>query len=302
MNKNMTNDTARPLVSLLVANFNNAQFIEETLLSAINQTYSNIEIIVVDDASTDNSVAVIEQFVQAHKTFDIQLYRNYTNHGCGRVKRKCIDIVRGDYFAFLDPEDTIIPTAVEELLTVHLENPQYSIVYSTHYLCNEKLEPQSVSTWSGEISEGQSHLTSTKGHIAHFVLCKKRDYDKTLGIHPEYIVAEDQDLFLKMEEIAPVFFVNKPLYYYRKHDHNISWNENHRYRNLYWYHLAENSAYTRRKKNKTVAANYTRVQVDRKNLSYYLQMAKFYRRQKKLFIMLKHYGISIRYIYTLLIN
>lgn len=288
----------KPLVSLLIANYNNGKFITETLLSAVNQTYSEIEIIVVDDASDDNSLEIIQMFIKQYPQFNIHLYRNYTNHGCGRVKRKCVDIVRGEYFAFLDPEDTIEPTAVEELLEFHLKHLKYSVVYSTHFLCNEKLEPQSISTWPGKIPEGQSHLTSTTGHISAFALCSKKDYDRTLGINPEYIVAEDQDLYLKMEEIAAVLYVDKPLYYYRKHDNNISWNDTKQRQNFYWYHQAELAAYKRRRKAHTQAVNYTRIQFHKKLLNYYLQSAKFEKNNKKYTQSLRYYLNALMYSYT----
>ncbi|MDR2824282.1 MAG: glycosyltransferase family 2 protein, partial [Prevotellaceae bacterium] len=231
-----------PLISLLVANFNNGKYIEETLQSAVKQTYKNIEIVVIDDASIDNSVEVIGRFVEKNPFANIKFYKNDINSGgCGGIKRQCIAFSKGEYFAFLDPEDTIEPNAVETLYAEHAKNQHFSIVYCTHWLCNERLEPQSISTWVGQIPENQSHLTSTGGHISAFALCKRTDYDKTNGINPDYYVAEDQDLYLKMEEVEPPLFINKPMYYYRKHDHNISWNDVKRHNNMRWYLAAENA-------------------------------------------------------------
>jgi glycosyltransferase involved in cell wall biosynthesis len=299
--ENMKNQ--HPLISLLVANFNNGQFIEETLLSAVNQTYTNIEIVVIDDASVDNSVEKVKTFIEKNPAANIRFFVNEKNSGgCGGIKNQCIAFSKGEYFAFLDPEDTIEPNAVEELLKVHLENQSFSIVYCTHWLCNEKLEPQSVSTWVGKIPDGQSHLTSTGGHISAFALCKRADYDRTDGINPTYKVAEDQDLYLKMEETAPVHYIDKPLYYYRKHDHNSSWNEQKRHLNLHWYHEAENEAYRRRKNGKTTAINFTKKQIDRKNFAYHLQMGKFYRKNSNFFSAIKEYFKALPYCYTFALN
>jgi glycosyltransferase involved in cell wall biosynthesis len=287
-----------PLISLLVANFNNGEFIEETLQSAVNQTYPNIEIIVIDDASTDNSVEKIKAFIEKNHAANIHFFENeYNSGGCGSIKNQCIAVSKGEYFAFLDPEDTIELSAVEQLMSVHLQNPEkYSIVYCTHWLCNARLEPQSVSTWVGKIPDGQSHLTSTGGHISAFAVCNRKLYDKTLGINQLYYVAEDQDLYLKMEEIATVFYIDKPLYYYRKHDHNTSWNDQRRHRNLYWFHEAENEAYRRRKNDKTAAINFTKSQIDKKNLGYHLQMGKFYRKNSEYFNAAKEYFRAIPYL------
>lgn len=299
----MNNKISNPLVSLLVANYNNGKYIVETLNSAINQTYSNVEIIICDDASIDNSIDLIEKFISNNSKYKIELYKNHFTYGCGRNKRKCVDIARGEYFAFLDPEDSLLPTAIEELMFVHLENNfKFSIVYSTHYLCNEKLEKQAVSDWPGEIPQGQSHLTSTGGHISAFAVCSKRYYDMTSGINPEYVVAEDMDLYLKLEEVAPVFFVNKPLYYYRKHDHNLSWNYEKRYRNLYWRQKAELAAYKRRQKAKTIAANLTKKQLHNKKFNFYMQYAKKYRMEKLFFKAVLSNLKALLYIYTLIVR
>jgi glycosyltransferase involved in cell wall biosynthesis len=288
------------LISLLVANFNNGKYIEETLQSAIHQSYPNIEVVVIDDASTDNSVEKIKAFIAKNPTANIRFFANeYNSGGCGSIKNQCIAFSEGEYFAFLDPEDTIELTAVEQLMAVHLQNKDaYSIVYCTHWLCNEALEPQSVTTWVGKIPEGQSHLTSTGGHISAFAVCSRKMYNKTLGINKLYYVAEDQDLYLKLEEIAPVFYIDKPLYYYRKHDHNTSWNDAKRHNNLKWYHDAENAAYQRRKQQKTAAVNFTKRQIDKKNLGYHLQMGKFYRKNGKIFSAIKEYFAAIPFFYT----
>jgi glycosyltransferase involved in cell wall biosynthesis len=290
----------KPSVSLLVANFNNGKYIEETLQSAVNQSYPNIEIVIIDDASTDNSVEKIKDFISKNLDKNIRFFENeYNSGGCGSIKNQCIAFSNGEYFAFLDPEDTIELTAVEQLMTLHLQHSNiYSIVYCTHWLCNERLEPQSISTWVGKISEGQSHLTSTGGHISAFAVCSRKMYDKTLGINPLYYVAEDQDLYLKMEEIAPVFYIDKPLYYYRKHDNNTSWSDAKRYKNLKWYHDAENAAYQRRKQTKTAAINFKKQQIDKKNLGFHLQMGKFYRKNGNIFTAAKEYLKAIPFFYT----
>ena len=289
-----------PLVSLLVANYNNSEFIVETLDSALAQTYPNIEIVIVDDASKDNSVQIIRKYMQKHSDANIQLFLNYANYGCGRNKRKCIDASKGEYFAFLDPEDTIAPTAVEDLMNIHLaEKNKYSIVYSTNYLCNSKLEVESISTWTGEIPAGQSNLTTTGGHIFHLALFNKFFYDQTEGMNPCFVVAEDIDSYYKMEEKAPVFFLNKPLYYYRKHDNNISWSYEKRYINLYWRHAAEMAAYKRRKNNKTFAQNLSRVQVHKKKLNFNMQYAKCLRMQKEYLQSVWHNIKALPYFYTL---
>lgn len=286
-----------PLVSILIANYNNSQFIEETLDSVINQTYQNIEIIIIDDASYDNSVEIINEYITTHPQSKFELYKNKTNYGCGRTKKICVDIACGDYFAFLDPEDTIEPYAIEMLIEKYRLYPESSIVYSTHYLCNDRLEPQSISDWPGQIPKGESHLTSTHGHISAFALCNRKLYDTTLGIDPKFPVAEDQDLYYKMEEAGPVLFINQPLYYYRKHEKNISWGENRHLINAYWALIAAEDAYHRRKKNRSIS-NLTFSQIKRKRYLYNLLLFKSSFKNRKYIKSAIYFCRSISYIYT----
>lgn len=266
--------TEYPLVSILVANFNNGQFITETLDSAVGQTYPNIEVVIVDDGSMDNSVSIIEDYISKHGDTRFKFYRNDDNQGCGRIKRQCVAYSEGAFFAFLDPEDTIVPEALETLMKVHIDHPEFSVVYCTHYLCNERLEPQSISTYPGTIPQGQSHLTSTGGHISALAICKRRDYDKTTGIDASFEVAEDQDLYLKMEEQAPVCFVDSPLYYYRKHDHNSSWNESKAFNNYYWRYYCTKAAYLRRREQGSTVDNLSKHDMDKMSFSFFVRLGK----------------------------
>lgn len=290
-----------PLVSILIANYNNGRFISETLESAVGQTYPNTELVIIDDGSLDDSLQVIDRFMTTHSDTKIKLFKNIDNKGCGRIKRQCVELSEGDYFCFLDPEDAILPEAVATLMEAYENHPEYGIVYSTHYLCNEKLEPQSISTYPGRIPQGQSHLTSTEGHVSAFALCNRSIYDRTEGIDPELYVAEDQDLYLKMEEVAPVLFVNQSLYYYRHHDGNTSWNDQRRELNLRFRHRAVTAAYHRRRYNH-IAPNLTRLQYHSECLNVHLQLHNIDWKQKKYAASIIQLLCAVPYSYTLFFN
>ena len=287
-----------PLVSLLVANFNNGRFISETLESALAQTYPCIEIVIVDDGSTDDSLQVIGRVMASHPDSRMRLYKNADNQGCGRIKRQCIELSEGEYFGFLDPEDTILPETVSTLMDVFCREPELGIVYCTHYLCNERLEIQGISSYPGTIPEGQSHLTSTGGHISAMALCRRSAYDRTSGINASYQVSEDQDLYLKMEEVAPVRFVDKPMYFYRKHDHNSSWNERKVFNNYYWRYHCMKAAYQRRKEAESPVANLSKLEMDKMSCSYFLRLGKDQWKKKRVFPAVCSWVRMLPFIYT----
>lgn len=290
--------TEQPLVSILIANFNNARFITETLDSAVGQTYRNLEIVIIDDGSTDGSRCVIDEYIASHQDVVFRFVQNSDNQGCGRIKRQCIETSNGAFFTFLDPEDTIVPEAIETLMQVLLDQPDLGIAYCTHYLCNEALEPQGISTYPGKIPEGQSHLTSTEGHISALAVCRRAVYDKTEGINATYQVSEDQDLYLKMEEQAPVCYIDKPMYYYRKHDHNSSWNERKVFNNFYWRYHCVKAAYLRRKDSGSSVANLSNREMDRMSFSYYLRLGKERWRTGKFVPAVCSYVRMFPYLYT----
>lgn len=263
-----------PLVSILIANYNNGRFIAEALRSAVGQTYPCLELVVVDDGSDDNSLQVVEAFMADHPGVNLKLFKNTDHQGCGRVKRQCVECSIGEYFCFLDPDDALLPDAVSTLMEAFQVHPDYGIAYCTHYLCNDQLEPQGVSDYPGAIPEGQSHLTSTGGHISALALCSRRVYDKTSGIDATYQVAEDQDLYLKMEEMAPVCYVNRPMYFYRKHDHNVSWDQSKAFNNFYWKFICERAAYRRRRKQGLPIDNLSRREMADRSVSFYWRLFK----------------------------
>lgn len=215
--------------SVLIANYNNGNYISKCLESILKQTHQNFEIIIVDDASTDDSLNVIQKYIeQDHR---IKLYSNDKNHGAGYTKKKCIDIASGYVCGFVDPDDAIVENALEIMLKEHLEKPNYSLIYSTHYKCDTNLKILNVCTWDLKYDEKIPFYK--KMTAAHFATFKLDFYKKSKGCNPSYKRAVDVDLYLQLWTVGKVFFVNQPLYYYRQHQGGISLNDN-LYKAKYW--------------------------------------------------------------------
>ena len=236
-------------ISVLIANYNNSPFIATSIKSVLSQTFQDFEIIIVDDYSSDNSIDIIESFVK----FDsrIKLFKNKRNYGVGYTKRRCIEKCYGDLFAFLDPDDALEPSALKLMVEAHLSNPFASIIYSTHYICDKNLNVTRIFEKSGSIPFGKTFLHATPSdhfQISHFASFKKKYYNLTEGLDTTYKKAADKDLYYKMEEVGEVFFIDKPLYYYRNHSNSISLNNN-SIGALRWEIRAKEMAQNRRNKN-----------------------------------------------------
>lgn len=103
----------KPLVSICIPNYNNAEYVEEAIQSALNQTYQNIEVVVVDNCSTDNSWEVISKFKQNSQ---IRIFQNKSNLGMIGNFRESLKHAKGKYISFLCSDDLIDDNTVEILL------------------------------------------------------------------------------------------------------------------------------------------------------------------------------------------
>ncbi|MET0377420.1 MAG: glycosyltransferase family 2 protein [Spongiibacteraceae bacterium] len=101
-----------PRVSIVVTAYNGRAWIDRALRSALQQTHANIEVIVVDDASTDGTW----DYVQQHYGGNVRLLRNETNRGPSASRNRAIDAASGDWFMQLDGDDWIAPNRAEHLL------------------------------------------------------------------------------------------------------------------------------------------------------------------------------------------
>jgi predicted O-linked N-acetylglucosamine transferase (SPINDLY family)/glycosyltransferase involved in cell wall biosynthesis len=118
----------QPLVSICIPTYNGEAFIEETIKSAIAQTYRNIELIVSDDGSTDRTIAIAQSFQsQTSADFRIILHRNY---GLSQNWNFCIQQAKGEYIKFLFQDDLLAPECIAKMVATAQQNPDIGMVFS----------------------------------------------------------------------------------------------------------------------------------------------------------------------------
>lgn len=210
-----------PLFSVLIANYNNGCYLQDAIDSILSQTYTNWEVVIVDDCSTDNSAELYKELVLNPK---IHVYHNEKNSGAGFTKRRCAELAKGEICGFVDPDDLLAEKdALEVMVQVHQDNPSASMVYSGYYLTDENLVVEN--TVAGTDLDGQSALESCSWPFKHFVSFKKEKYDLTVGVDPFMKRAVDYDMYYKLEEVGAVIHIDRLLYFYRQNSHSISLNE-----------------------------------------------------------------------------
>lgn len=130
------NLTTAPLVSVCIPNFNMARYLPAALDSALAQTYSDIEILAIDNHSTDESWAVLKEY--SARDSRCRVLRNPINHGLPRNWNRCLHEARGTYLVMLSADDTLEPAFVQRCLKYHLHFPDLGYVGTEWYEIDEQ--------------------------------------------------------------------------------------------------------------------------------------------------------------------
>lgn len=126
----------QPLVSICIPTYNAGKTVMSTLQSILNQTYHNLEILVVDNASTDNTVGLLEQVNDPR----LVIHRNEKNIGGEPNWSNCIQLATGEYIAVFHADDLYLPNMVEKQVRVLLDNPSVGAAFTMASLINDRDE------------------------------------------------------------------------------------------------------------------------------------------------------------------
>ncbi|MGL4500791.1 MAG: glycosyltransferase family 2 protein [Planktothrix sp.] len=212
-----------PLVSILINNYNYGRFLPEAIDSALNQTYSNIEVIVVDDGSTDNSRSIIERYQQKI----IPILKE--NGGQATAFNLGFAASRGEIICFLDSDDLFEPEKIAEIVQIFQEHPQVSWCFHPLTYVGDQIDSQTLETPIG--TEGIYDLRDAiqqgklKGKlpfgVATSAMCFKRELLENLLPMPEAIriTSDDYIKYLALG-LTPGFILFKKLALQRIHGNN----------------------------------------------------------------------------------
>ena len=207
-------------ISVIVPAYNAEKYIIECLNSIENQTYQNVEIIVVDDGSTDNTYTVVEEYAKNRN--NIILFHQ-ENGGVCAARNKGIEISSGEYITFLDADDYFLTDTLQVLFDT-ITSRNADIVGGTVVNEDTSGSPDDVEPviWSGE----QGLINALNDHPFTYSSCGKlfkRDFlNSTRFVNGKRIHEDSFFVFCMMVKQPKVVIVNKPVYIYRYNPNSAS--------------------------------------------------------------------------------
>lgn len=210
--------------SVLIAHYNNAVLFKDCYNSLLQQTYPDWEAIIVDDASSETERDQVKAIIAGDERF--KFFENEKNSGVGVTKSRLIELATGEVCGFVDPDDAILPTAIEKAMYIFERKKNVVLTYSRFMGCDKDLKPIAPYKSAMQVRNGDPYFFNYPIQIGHFTTFRKDIYELTEKMNPELRIAEDQDLYLKMYEKGDVYFIDDTNYLYRAHAGGISQNNN----------------------------------------------------------------------------
>lgn len=121
----MITENIQPLISFIIPTYNSAKYLRRSLESCFNQTYPNIEVILIDDGSSDNTIDVVSEFANL---INFRYFKNEQNEGIIYSLNRGISLARGEYIVRMDADDISLPRRIEEQVEFLLKNPSIDIL------------------------------------------------------------------------------------------------------------------------------------------------------------------------------
>lgn len=205
------------LVSVVIPCYNAEKYIKECIESVCAQTYANIEIIVINDGSTDKTAKILSQI----KDNRLKILSNKKNRGIAYSLNKGLEAAQGKYIARLDADDKMLPDRIALQVDFLEQHPTYAMVGSSQILIDEQgnvLQYIAYPETNAEIQAFKYFLNP----FSHPTVTLRAEIVKPLGYSKEYLHCEDYALWFRITEKYPV--ANLPQYttFQRLHKHNIS--------------------------------------------------------------------------------
>lgn len=214
-------------VSIIIPIYNVAEYIKECLLSVINQTYKDFEIILIDDCGHDNSIEIIKEIIKAHNfEHKTKLITHPCNKGLSAARNSGIKNAEGDYLYFLDSDDTISPDCLE-LLTLPLYKKEHDLIIGNYKIIGCDKNYPKLSLKDGEIT-GNNQILNTFINGYWYVMAWNKLINRKFILDNELyftegLIHEDEYWSFQVAcNTTNIYIENKITYYYLIRNNSIT--------------------------------------------------------------------------------
>ena len=188
-----------PLVSIITPSYNQTQYLEETIRSVLDQDYQNLEYIIIDGGSDDGSVDIIQRYADR-----LAFWASEKDQGQTDAINKGFARASGEILAWINSDDTYLPSAISEAVEFLGAHPQAGMVYGDANLIDNN---------GDKIGKFPAHQTDYKHlrrgyvHIPQQATFFRADLWQQVGpLDPSFYFAIDYDLWVRISRVAPIYY------------------------------------------------------------------------------------------------
>ena len=208
----------QPLVSICIPAYNNAEYILETINNILSQSYKNIELIVVDDRSRDNTVEVLKSV----KDKRIRVYENEENLGMAGNWNRCLELCQGKYIKLICADDLLHKRLIEKEVAIMEAYPEVNLVQSDTQFIDLNGRPKGFyrryyKTGLVDGKKASKFSVFTRDYLGAPLanMIRKSTYDILGGFDENLVYIIDYDFFMKLANYGKIYIIHKPLNYFR---------------------------------------------------------------------------------------
>lgn len=194
---------AEPLVTIGIPFYNDEKYLSFAILSVLNQSYTNWELLLLDDGSSDNSTSIAQSF--CHKDSRISLIRDGLNKGLATRLNQSVRLAKGVYYARMDADDIMLKTRIEEQVTYLSHHPDINVLGSSAMLIN-----------SDNDIVGSSDMSGITSRFIHPSIMAKTEWFRDNPYAEWCRRCQDEELWLRTSGVNTFLNLEKPLLFYRE--------------------------------------------------------------------------------------
>lgn len=207
------------MISIILPVYNGEKYIQGAIQSVLEQTYQNLELIIIDDGSTDKTKEVINGFVDERIKY---IYQN--NKGQAGARNKGLEIAKGDFIGFIDADDIYEKNKLEEQIEIFKQDDSIDVVYNDVLVFSENREDYILKS---EIEFENSNDFRAYVLFRQIVpspasMLIKRKIISDIRFDENYRYTEDYKFVIDLASVGKFKYINKVLYKYRRHEKNVT--------------------------------------------------------------------------------